>query len=373
MKIQHLRHSVTADRDFIQTLRKRVMTHLKENGKTIYGNKRMYVKTGFMLALYFTPYFILLFGGIENNLVMLGLWALMGMGMAGIGLSVMHDANHGAYSRNKRVNYILGNTLAALGGSSNNWKIQHNILHHTYTNVSGMDEDIDPGPSLRFSPHKKRMKAHKYQHLYAWFLYGLMTLVWSTTKDFKQVSRYRAKGLLNTKERSYRAYLWDVILIKIVYYAYVLVLPLILIPAPWYFIILGYLIMHFIAGFLLAVIFQSAHVMPSSEFPEPDSDGNLENSWAVHQLFTTTNFAPKSKVFSWFIGGLNYQVEHHIFPNICHIHYKDISPIVEKTALEYGLPYNSVPNFVQAIGDHFSMLRKLGRMEFVPEPIKAAS
>lgn len=349
------------------------MNHFKENGTNIYGNRKMYSKTIFMLALYFVPYFFVIFGGIESNWLMLGLWVIMGVGMAGIGLSVMHDANHGSYSRNKKVNSILGRLLlGALGGSANNWKIQHNVLHHTYTNVDGMDEDIDPGKSLRFTPHKKRLKAHRYQHLYAWFLYGLMTMMWSTTKDFKQVKRYDTKGLLNKKEKSYGGYLRDIILVKVVYYLYVLVLPLVIMPQAWLIILIGYVVMHFIAGLLLAVIFQSAHVMPSSDFPEPDIEGNLENSWAVHQLYTTTNFAPGSKIFSWYIGGLNYQIEHHIFPNICHIHYKDISPIVKQTALEYGLPYNSIPNFVTAIKEHFVMLRELGRSDVVLVPVKAA-
>jgi linoleoyl-CoA desaturase len=323
-----------------------------------------------MLLIYFVPYSVLIFSGIENTLVIFGMWLIMGFGMAGIGLSVMHDANHGSYSKNKKVNQILGRVLlSVLGGSANNWKIQHNVLHHTYTNVDGMDEDIDPGKPLRFTPHKQKRKAHKYQHLYAWFLYGLMTIMWATTKDFKQVIRYNKKGLLNKKHKSYRSYLWDIIFVKVFYYLYALVIPLLLIPAAWYIIVIGFIMMHFIAGLLLAVIFQSAHVMPSSEFPAPDKDGNLENSWAVHQLFTTTNFSPKSRIFSWFIGGLNYQVEHHIFPNICHVHYKEISPIVRMTALEYGLPYNTIPNFVIAIREHFKMLRKLGSMDFVPELI----
>lgn len=316
-----------------------------------------------MVLMYLGPYFLLMFGQFESNLITLLLWTIMGFGMAGIGLSIMHDANHGSYSKKKKVNAFWGSSLSLLGGSPFNWKIQHNVLHHTYTNVDGMDEDIDPGKSLRFTPEKKRYKAHKFQHIYAWFLYGLMTLLWSTTKDFRQVVRYRKMGLLNLKDKSFRRYIWMVIGTKLFYYAYVLILPIIVLPVAWYVVVIGYLIMHFIAGVLLAMIFQSAHVMPTSEFPTPDENGTLENNWAVHQLVTTTNFARDSKIFSWFIGGLNYQVEHHIFPNICHIHYKEIAPIVEETAREFGLPYYSVPTFAGAIGSHFKMLKMLGSQD----------
>jgi linoleoyl-CoA desaturase len=169
--------------------------------------------------------------------------------------------------------------------------------------------------------------------------------------------------LIKGQKRTYRSVLIETILSKVVYYAYALVIPLIFIQASWGIIVVGFLLMHVITGLWIALIFQPAHVMPNSEYPIPDNVGNMENNWAVHQLFTTTNFSPKSKLFFWYVGGLNYQIEHHLFPNICHVHYKKISKIVKETAQEYGLPYNLEPTFGSAIASHAKMLKTLGQAE----------
>lgn len=123
--------------------------------------------------------------------------------------------------------------------------------------------------------------------------------------------------------------------------------------------------LQFVQGFILTIVFQPAHVMPTSEYPIPDSEGNIENSWAIHQLLTTSDFSPESKIFSWYIGGLNYQVEHHLFPNICHVHYSKIAEIVKKTAREYGLPYHVQSNFLMALINHGKMLRDLGQKDLI--------
>lgn len=361
MSHKTIRFSRTAQTEFISDLRKRVKQYFEANNKTIYGNAGMVTKTVVMFLLYFAPYFVMLFAGITNPWIIVGLWAIMGIGKSGIGLSVMHDANHNAYSKNKRVNQILSYVMNMIGASSFNWKIQHNVLHHSYTNIEGMDEDIDPGKLMRLSPHAKRYKVHRLQHIYGWFLYGMMTFLWLTTKDFRQLLRYKKMGLLKSQKRSYGGVLTETIISKVLYYGYALVIPLIFIPAAWWVVLIGFLLMHFITGLALGLIFQPAHVMPTSEYPIPDNNGTMENNWAVHQLFTTTNFSPKSKVFSWFIGGLNYQIEHHLFPNICHVHYKRISRIVRETAKEYGLPYYSQKNFALAVIQHAKMLRDLGK------------
>ena len=323
----------------------------------------MVTKTIAMLAIYFTPYFLMLFGVITSGWIMLALWAVMGFGMAGIGLSVMHDANHGSYSKNRKVNVFIGNVMTLLGGSRTNWILQHNVLHHTFTNVDGMDEDINPGNFLRFSPHQKRHKAHRLQHIYAWPLYGLMTILWITTKDFKQILRYKKSGIIKQMKQPFSSLFTKLITAKVFYYVYALVIPLIFFPGPWYLTIVFFFVMHFIAGLTLAAIFQAAHVMPTSEYPLPDHDGKMGNNWAIHQMLTTANFSPNSKLFSWYVGGLNFQIEHHLFPNICHVHYKSISKIVKKTALEFGLPYNSQPNFMKALREHTRMLYRLGHYD----------
>jgi linoleoyl-CoA desaturase len=296
-------------------------------------------------------------------LMFYGLWFLMGCGMIGIGTSVMHDANHGTYSNNKTINNLVGSILEVIGGYTVTWKIQHNVLHHTYTNIAGLDEDIGSIILLRLSPRQKWYWFHRYQHIYAWFFYMVMTLFWMTAKDYLQVVRYKQHDLLVKQKVSLEQALFRITLYKLFYYSYILFLPVMFSGMPWYYVLLGFLIMHFTAGLFLSCIFQPSHVMETSSFSEPvssDGERRMEDSWAVHEVKNTTNFAPDNRVLSWFIGGLNYQIEHHLFPNICHVHYPHIAPIVKSTVLNFGLPYHVQSTFLKALREHARMLKILG-------------
>lgn len=355
IKFPHIRQ------DFFSTLNQRVNEYFKSNNISRHANTEMVLKTIFMNALYFIPYGILVSGVVTNAWIALGITMIMGLGLAGIGLSIMHDANHGAYSKKGWVNTMLGLTLNMVGGHAFNWKVQHNVLHHTYTNVHDADEDISPRGVLRMSPYCDWKPIHRYQFLYAWFFYGLMTFFWIVIKDFGQLYRYQKEGLVK-KQKANATKEWIALFAtKIVYFTYILVIPYIVLDFAWWQIFLGFFAMHYVAGFILAVIFQPAHVIDGTEYPEPDGEGVLENTWAIHQLRTTTNFANKSRFFSWYVGGLNFQIEHHLFPNICHVHYKRISKIVKQTAEEYGLPYRSERTFIHAIIGHARLLKQLGQ------------
>jgi linoleoyl-CoA desaturase len=359
-----VRFSRNHNEEFYKVLKQRVNEYFKNNNISRYGNSAMVFKTFCMLLFYFVPFFSVLFFA-ENTWFYLMCWVLMGFGMAGIGLSVMHDANHGAYSKNETVNRFVGCVLYLLGGSDVNWRIQHNILHHTYTNVTGMDEDINPGMIMRFSPHEKRRWIHRFQHIYAWFFYSLMTLLWFISKDYKQTIRYEKMGLNETQKTTLRKQMLTLILTKSIYAGLTIILPLLMSPFSWWISILGFLLMHTCAGLCLACIFQPAHVVPTSDFPIPDDSGNIHADWAVSQLYNTANFAPGARLFSWYVGGLNYQVEHHLFPNICHIHYRKISQIVRDTAKEFNLPYHSYRTFFGALKAHTKLLYRLGKYDEV--------
>jgi len=347
--------------DFYNTTKKRVHEYFRTNNLKTKANTHMVLKTVFMMLSYLIPYSLMIFGVVTNIWAILGMWILMGFGMAGIGLSVMHDANHGAYSKNKKVNTIIAQVIWIIGGSSVNWRIQHNVLHHSYTNIDSMDEDLETISILRFSPHTEWRKIHRIQHWYAWLLYGMMTLMWATLKDFNQLSRFKRRDLIKIQKKSYARLVTELILIKSLYYVLFLVIPIIMVPVAWWVIVLFFLAMHFVAGLSLALIFQPAHVMPLTDFPLPDDQGNMENKWAIHQLLTTVNYAQDSQLFSWYVGGLNYQIEHHLFPNVCHIHYKKISKIIRDTAKEFNLPYYTQPTFFDAVWQHMRFLKQLGR------------
>jgi linoleoyl-CoA desaturase len=351
----------TRQAEFFSTLNHRVNDSFKTKKITRYANTEMKIKTVFMFVLFFAPYALMISSVVTNPWAMLALCIVMGFGMAGIGLSVMHDANHGAYSNKAWVNQLIGYSLNVLGATSFNWKVQHNVLHHTYTNIHDVDEDISPRGVLRMTPDGEWKWVHKFQHIYAWFLYGLMTLVWVTVKDLNRITKYHRDGLVKKQKADIRVEWGVLILTKVIYYTYIAVIPLLLLDIVWYQWLVGFLIMHYVAGFILAVIFQPAHVIEGTEYPMPDEVGNMENTWAIHQLRTTTNFANDSRLFSWYVGGLNFQVEHHLFPNICHVHYRDLSAIVKQTAEEFGLPYKATPTFFQALVGHVKLLMMLGK------------
>lgn len=355
----HVKFNAHDRPEFFNELRSRVNQHFKDKNISRYGNINMKLKTAFMLVLYFVPLALMLTGIISSTWGILGMWVLMGFGMSGIGLSIMHDANHGSYSNNQKVNDIMGYLLNFIGGYHVNWKIQHNVLHHSYTNVHGHDEDIDKG-IMRFSPDQERKESYQYQAYYAPFLYGLMTIYWFSAKDFIQLFRYKEKNLLKGQGLTFNKALFQIIISKIIYVGLFLVAPLALVELPIGLIILGFVIMHFICGLTLALIFQPAHVIEETNFYVPDATGSVENNWAIHQMRTTANFANNSTIFSWLIGGLNFQVEHHLFPNICHVHYKSISPIIRATAAEFDVPYYEHKTFYGALKSHFTLLNQLG-------------
>ena len=370
MRVSKVKFNTQIQPDFFKVLRDRVNNYFDENQITRFANAKMKFKTVFMLSLYFIPWILMLTGLIQTVPMVYLMWVLMGLGMSGIGLSIMHDANHGAYSKKKWVNKSLGFMLNFLGGYHLNWRIQHNVLHHSYTNIDGFDEDIQT-KLMRFSPLQKRKSMHRFQAFYAPFFYSLMSIYWLISKDFEQLARYNKKKLLSTQDITLKKAIVEVIINKLWYIGLFIVLPLILIPVAWFHILIGFMIMHFITGLALALIFQPAHVVEDSSFFAPDEDMRIDNNWAIHQMQTTSNYAHGSKLFSWFIGGLNYQIEHHLFPNVCHIHYHKISKIVKETAAEYGVAYRQHKTFFGALRSHFVLLNQLGTGSYDKKLVKA--
>lgn len=349
---------------FYDAVKAGVNDYFEKNNISTYSNGAMYLKTAAMLSMYFVPYLVIVTGLASVSLwLFYPLWLLMGLGIVGIGCSVMHDSNHGAYANNDRVNSLLGGMLNVIGGYAINWKIQHNILHHTYTNIQGLDEDIDAGKGLRMSPEKPLKPYHKYQHIYAWPLYALMNIYWIIFKDYKLLFRYHKNELLTKQKTTLKKSLIELSLLKVIYIVYMIVLPILFAKVGWYHVVGGLIVMHLVAGFSLAVVFQPAHVVETSGYAAPSEERKMEDSWAVHQMLNTANFAPNNKLVSWFIGGLNYQIEHHLFPHICHIHYPKISRIVQSVAADFDIPYQVMPTFRSAIVAHGKMLRKLGNNE----------
>ncbi|PKP11158.1 MAG: acyl-CoA desaturase [Bacteroidetes bacterium HGW-Bacteroidetes-3] len=344
---------------FFKTLNKRVNTYFKENGLKRTGNWKLYTKAIVMFGLFLVPLIVILTISLPQWALLL-LTVVIGIGMAGVGMNVMHDSNHESFSNRKWVNKLMGSSIYILAGNVYNWKVQHNVLHHTFTNIPGFDEDIDAGRIIRFNKHAKWLKIHQFQKYYSFFLYGLLTINWAITTDFKQMHKYLKRKLSYGKFPNPATEWTTLIITKIIYYLLWIVLPIAVMDIAWWEVLIGFFVMHYTAGMILSVVFQLAHIVPKAEMPVPDKEGNLEHTWAVHQLYTTTNFAPANKFISWYTGGLNHQVEHHIFPHISHIHYGKIAKIVKETAMEFNLPYNEYKTFQKAIIEHFNQLKTLG-------------
>ncbi len=360
MNTETIRYSRNDASLFFKTLNSRVNSYFKENKIKKTGDWRLHMKTAIMFVLFLAPYFLIL-------TIKLPIWAnllmtiIMGVGMAGVGMNVMHDGNHGSYSNKNWINKLMGSSIYILAGNVYNWQVQHNVLHHTYTNIHDHDEDLDAGRILRFSEHAEWRKYHEFQHIYSVILYGLLTFNWAITTDFQQMYRYTKRKLSYGKLPNPIINWTKLVITKLIYLTIWIVLPVLILDLVWWQILIGFFMMHYVAGVILSITFQLAHVVDQAETPIPDHTGKMKNTWAIHQLFTTVNFGTKNKIVNWFTGGLNHQVEHHIFPNISHVHYTKIAKIVKETAKEFNLPYNEYKTTRKAIISHFKHLKKLGK------------
>jgi linoleoyl-CoA desaturase len=338
-----------------KTIRDRVNTYFKQNNISKRGNGKMWLKTLILFGSYFGLYFAILLIPMPLYAMWL-LTVVMGLSLAGIGMSIMHDANHGAYSSRTSVNNLLGYSINLIGGNKFNWVIQHNVKHHTYTNIYGADEDLDNGNVLRLSPYSDWLWFHRFQHFYCWFLYLLGTLSWVTIKDFRQFRTLNEE--MSDNKKDYRNQMMVLISSKILYYLYMVLIPWLVLDISIIYLIIGFLTLHFVAGFVLTVTFQLAHIAEHNHHDSAHLKQEFPDSWIEHQIKTTANFSRKSVLLNWYLGGLNFQIEHHLFPQICHVHYLKISEIVKKAVQEHGLFYYEHPNLVRAIQSHYRTLRK---------------
>ncbi|HEY9339953.1 MAG TPA: acyl-CoA desaturase [Hanamia sp.] len=343
--------------DFHVELKKRVDQYFIENHRPKTGNFALIFKAALFCLGYVLVYVHLVF-------FTPALWLaipeciLFGFLTAAIGFNVMHDGAHGAFSKYKILNKMAGFSLNFLGASAIMWNMKHNIIHHTYTNIDGVDDDIEARPWMRFATTQKKLKMHKFQHYYFWFLYTLLHLLWIFMTDYQKYFKGKI-GDVPLRKMTIREHIsfWAA---KVIYAFMFVVLPIMLLGfSTW---IVGFLIITMITGLTISIVFQLAHTVEHTEFPIPDEmSGKIENEWAIHQIHTTANFATSNRVISWLVGGLNFQIEHHLFPRISHVHYPAISKIIKRTCAEYGINYIEYPRMTSAIHSHIMYLKRLGQ------------
>ncbi|MCB1113478.1 MAG: acyl-CoA desaturase [Chlamydiia bacterium] len=353
MRKEKIHFKKRQDNDFYRVVKARVYDWFEREGISPHANKTMWVKFSCHLLAYLLL-FTLIFSDHFEGVTLVMLFVLFGVTQALMGFNISHDALHGAFSRSKRVNRYLGYFFDFCGESSFVWKTSHNVQHHTFTNISGHDDDINKAPLLRFSPHDPWAPHHRYQHLFILPLYSMITLSWIYWGDWQAFIQAGKNGQTNLKD-------WMIFTgFKGLNLFIMVLLPFIALSVPVWLIVTSLILMNMVASLVLSVVFQMAHLVEGVEFPLPDRSGKIEDEWAAHELKTTSNFATHNQVLSWFLGGLNFQVEHHLFPQVCHVHYSKIQSIVKATAKEFGLPYNEQATFSKAFISHLKTLKKFG-------------
>lgn len=354
--------------EFFADLKCRVAAYFEQAQISSRGNGSMYLKTVVILSWLLGSYLgLLLWADAAWQVVLLSI--SLGLAMAGVGFAVQHDGGHCGYSCRPRLNRMMAQTLDLIGASSYVWHFKHNIIHHTYTNIAHVDSDTDVGPFARLTPSHTRHSFHRYQHLYIWFLYMMLPFKWIFFDDYRDL----LTGRIGT-QRFPRPTAWQLLGIlgmKVFNLGWTLVLPLCLRPAKG--VALAYVVSALTLGLTLSVVFQLAHCLDRAEFPLPTAKHEITNEWAVHQIETTVDFAPRSRLLTWFLGGLNYQVEHHLFPRICHIHYPALAKIVKQTCAEHGVRYRSYESFWEAVVAHARWLARMGREEDGPRVLQSVS
>jgi linoleoyl-CoA desaturase len=353
-----LKFSAKADTGFYRDVRSKVYAYLDQQGITPAANLQMVLKTVFFLLLFGGSYYAAVFGAWPGWAKLLAC-LLHGLSIAAIGFNIAHDAGHDAYSGSKTINRLLFYTMDMVGSNSYMWHIKHNQAHHIYTNINSFDEDITGSYLLRLSPHAPFNRINRYQYIYAWLLYPLLYFYIVWFYNFQQFST-RCFGPFTDLKHTAKAWV-QLLGWKSVYFFYAVFVPVWLMDIPILHFIAGYFISAATAGFTLAIIFYLAHCVENANlFPLPVQQ-TIEDNWAAHQLRTTSNFGMGNRWLTWFSGGLNYQVEHHLFPEICSIHYRRISHIIETTAQQHGLPYLKYDTFGAALRSHQQMLQQLSK------------
>lgn len=342
---------------FHTELKRRISEYFAQAGKSSTGNINLYTKAIILVAGFLFVYIHLVFFTPAPWLALLECVVLGGL-TAGIGFNIMHDGMHGSFSRYKWVNEMAGLSLNFLGANNFMWRTKHNIIHHTYTNIEGIDDDIEAKPLLRLCETQKYYKIHRFQHWYFWAAYSLLYIWWVFFTDYKKYFSGKI-GPTPLKKMSIGQHIsfWG---FKALHAVIFIAVPIYMVGfTPW---LIGFIVYGMFAGFVLSIVFQLAHTVEHTHFPMANTEtGKMEDEWAIHQLKTTANFATRNKLISWLVGGLNFQVEHHLFPRISHVHYPAISRIIKKACQEFNIPYIEFPKMRLAVASHVSHLRNLSR------------
>lgn len=358
---QRIRFKSTPSKDeFLKTLTQRVNAYFSDRGISRHANAEMIWKTIIILASWAGTYALIMSDILSDSPWLLMLTFLfLGFVNISIAFNIVHDACHGAYSSNPKVNKVLGYSMNFIGGNAYLFTMMHNA-HHAFVNIRGIDVTLETHGLFRFTPAEPYKKVHRWQHIYTPILYSLAMLQWTVMKDFKwmfaETNIGNNKGIKHPKSE-----IWILLVSKAFYFGVTLALPMIFLSAPWWVVLLCWINMHILPGATFAFIFQVTHVFDGTCYPVPDKDGSIENNYAIHVLETTADFSRKKPIANWWMGCINIHVIHHVLPKVCHVHYPALTQILKDTADEYGVRYQENKNFWIALKKHMAMLKHLSK------------
>ncbi len=343
--------------NFYSDLKSRVNTYFDQHNKKTTGNWTLFSKAIILVGAHIAFYTLALHTKVDSHpYLALTYWAILGLLTAGIGFNIMHDGGHGSFSKYKWLNRVAALTLNVLGGNDYMWHIKHNVIHHGFTNIDGVDDDINIEPLMRMCVSQKKRWFHRFQHIYGALLYSLLHFLWVFFLDYGKYFRKKVAGVPIKRLTGWQHIsFWGGKVGNLIVF---MVIPILMVG--WFDALIGVSVFLAVTGFVISLVFQLAHAVEQTHFPVADQSGKIKNEWAIHQIQTTANFATDNPIVTWFCGGLNFQIEHHLFPKISHVHYPNISKIVRSACAEYGIRYIEYPRMYSAVVSHFRFLKNMG-------------
>lgn len=349
-----------SDTQFLRILRKKVAGYFTQHKISRHYNTQMIIKIIFILMVFFSSYFLLL-SNMFSGFVTLIFGIICGLFSVLIVFNISHDAAHNALFKSQALNKFFTYSFNLVGGNAFSWDLSHNRTHHTYPNIGDVDPDIYQAmPLVRVSSSQPFKKYHQYQYLYAPFLYMLHSIYLIYIKDFEDfgflTNKYNKLPKIKIPFKEYGIMFTT----KLFYLTYSFLIPLLVLDFKWWQIVIGYLCIHFTMGTFMSMVLIPVHMVNDATFVKKDEGNKIHSSWIKNVFDNTVNYSSKSKLANYFFGGLNTHLEHHLFPNVCHVHLINITDIIKSSAIEYGYKHRNL-TMAQAIGSHFSLLKKMGQ------------
>lgn len=339
-----------------ESIKLKIVQYFEQTRKTKKANLLLVVKALIFLCLIVGGYGLMITLDTKDYFFFFCYYLLFTLGSILFVVTVGHDASHQSLFKRRSANKIVGYSWNILGISKHLWEMKHHHSHHIYTNIPHKDFDIAESPLIRLNPNYNYRPYYKYQYLYAPALYLLFGVFVIYVRDF--IFYYKTLyGQPGTRFGRY--FLINLLITKLGYIFISIVIPAILLPFEWWTVLATNLGCLGIGGSFLLLVLIVPHINETAAINESSTSIKNQNDWTLHQIRCTIDSSADSRLLSWLTGGLNTHLIHHLFPDICHVHYIDLTRLVRQELNERGIRYQEKPIAISII-DHFRFLKKMG-------------